>query len=444
MRTLSRRLISLVLLFGLMMGGISVKPVQADRAIAFTVNSFVDANDYAINSVCSVGSANAGDCTLRAAIDEANWNGDTADIVINLPAGNYDLTIPPTGINDITSGDLNFNRTNPGYTISLVGIDAEPAVIDAQQLDRVINISLDVNVSLENVIIKGGLLSWTGTAEYPDGAGILNYGKLVLNDVIIEENEARCGQTSCVMYIVGGGIYNLGDVYMTDSIIRNNTSVAGSAIFSSTSEDGYFFLKNSTISGNHSTQGGTIINYAKLQIRNSTIAGNTADEASIVGILNYETLILESSTIVNAGITSSIYNAGTGSVTIQDTVLKNITSPGSYNCNNDGTWTSNGYNVFSDNTCPATGTGDLVNTDPLLGALGLWGGTTMTMPLQTGSPAKNHRPSNCMTIPESPAVPPLPLTIDQRYYTRSDGLCDTGAFEGTLDIRTVFLPLMFR
>ena len=444
MRTLSRRLISQVFLFGLLLGCIGVQPVKADRAITFTVNNFTDANDFAINSVCSVGSVNEGYCTLRAAIDEANWNGDFSDIVINLPAGNYDLTIPPTGTNDIKSGDLNFSRPNPGYTISLVGVDIEPAVIDAQQLDRVMRISANVNVSLENVVIKGGLLSWTGTTDYPDGAGILNYGNLSLNRVIIEDNEAECGQASCSFYIAGGGILNDGNVYMTDSVIRNNTSVAASAIFTTTAGGGYFFIKNSTISGNNSTQAGTIINYATLHIRNSTIAENTAGGPYIVGILNYETLILESSTIVNAGIMSSVYNAGTGSVTIQDTILKSISTPGGYNCYNDGTWTSNGYNVFSDGTCPATGTGDLSNTDPLLGSLGAWGGSTMTMPLLPGSPALNHRTGYCMTIPESPAVPPMPLTVDQRYYLRIDGSCDSGAFEDSANVNSVFLPVIFR
>ena len=50
-----------------------------------------------------------------------------------------------------------------------------------------------------------------------------------------------------------------------------------------------------------------------------------------------------------------------------------------------------GYNIFSDDTCPATGTGDLINTDPLLGELGWWGGPTMTLPLLYGSPAIDHR-----------------------------------------------------
>jgi len=69
----------------------------------------------------------------------------------------------------------------------------------------------------------------------------------------------------------------------------------------------------------------------------------------------------------------------------------------------------------------------------------------MTMPLQTGSPAKDNRPGNCTKIPESAVLPPNEvLTEDQRHYPRSDGNCDTGAFEGVMDIRTVFLSIIFR
>jgi hypothetical protein len=127
-------------------------------------------------------------------------------------------------------------------------------------------------------------------------------------------------------------------------------------------------------------------------------------------------------------------------VRIKDSILQNDGAPGSGNCENSGTWNSDGYNIYSDDSCPSIGTGDLVNSDALLGPLGDWGGTTLTMPLQTGSPARDHRPGVCMTIPESPTLPPMPLTEDQRHYERSDASCDTGAFE----VLKVYLPLIIK
>jgi len=151
-------------------------------------------------------------------------------------------------------------------------------------------------------------------------------------------------------------------------------------------------------------------------------------------------LVLESTTVTNAGRSSSIYNYVSGSVRVKDSILQNDGAPGSGNCEDSGTWNSDGYNIYSDDSCPSTGTGDLVNTDARLGTLGDWGGPTLTLPLLTDSPARDHRPGVCMTIPEGPTLPPTPLTEDQRHFARSDGSCDTGAFE----VLKVYLPLIIK
>lgn len=428
----------------LIIGSAGITPVKADPTLTFNVNSFADANDFATNSVCSVGAATGGPCTLRAAIAEANGNVQYENIIITLPAGTYDLTLPPVLPNDIQSGDLNIISPSDVFSISLIGTSAQPAVINANQLDRVFNIGMNTRVNLTNIVIRSGLLSWTGTVDALDGAGILNnHGTVFLDTVIVEDNEARCGQETCEFYIAGGGILNLGTMVITDSTIRNNSSESVSAIFN-TGTGGYMFIENSTISGNQSSKAFTMVNYAYLHIRNSTISGNTAGSAYVAGIANYDELVIEETTIANAGSASSIYSEVGASVTIQNSILYNIPTASGGNCYNYGTWTSNGYNIFSDNSCPATGTGDLSNTDPLLGTLGYWGGPTMTMPLQTGSPARNHRPGNCTTIPSSAILPPETLTIDQRHYARADGLCDSGAFEGILNVSNIFLPILFR
>jgi len=433
--------LSMIVLFVLSaLGGAVIQPARARTSAVFDVDSTADLNDDILNSVCSVGASHGGPCTLRGAIAEANAIAASMDVTINIPAGTYDLTIPPVSMNDITSGDLDFPVPNPTYTIRLVGTSAQPTVIDANQLDRVFDIGLDVNIQMENIVIKGGLLSWTGTSDYADGAGILNYGNLQLTEVVIEENEARCGQATCVFNISGGGIMNSGTMAIVDSTIRNNESVAASAIAHAGS--GMMFIKNSSIYGNQA-EAFVIDSYAKLHIRNSTISGNTAAPAYIAGIRNNHTLIVESSTFANPGRISSIYNTSGSEVTIHDSILRNTPVGGSDNCFNSGTWNSGGYNIYSDNTCPATGAGDYVNTDPMLGSLGYWGGLTMTMPLQTGSPALDNRPGNCINIPENPVVPVI-LEEDQRHYPRSDGACDTGAFEGYLDGSLIFLPIIFR
>ena len=80
----------------------------------------------------------------------------------------------------------------------------------------------------------------------------------------------------------------------------------------------------------------------------------------------------------------------------------------------------------------------MIDTDPLLGELGWWGGPTMTLPLLYDSPAIDHRDGICVISFI------YPLSVDQRYYPREDAHCDTGAFEGFIYPVKVFLPLINR
>jgi hypothetical protein len=93
---------------------------------------------------------------------------------------------------------------------------------------------------------------------------------------------------------------------------------------------------------------------------------------------------------------------------------------------------SNGYIMSSDGTCNFSSSGDLNNTDPLLGSLQPNGGPTQTIPLLTGSPAIDAgNPSGC-----TDGKGKL-LTTDQRGMPRPDKEdktgCDMGAYEKQSD-----------
>lgn len=439
-----RRFISSALLVFLFVGVVRALPVKAEPAEwTFLVDSFEDINDTALNTSCHVGNPdpNIGPCTLRAAIAEANAICDTFDITIYIPEGFYRLQIPPDTDDDIRSGDLNFPTANPDLKIKLIGTGSKPSIIDANQLDRVFRIHSDVNLEMENIHIRSGMLSLT--SDVLGGAGILNHGNLLLKRVTIEENIARCGLPSCTFTADGGGILNYGRVYMQDSTIFDNVADWGSAIFTA-GPTGYFFMKNSTIYGNYASGSATITNHAFLHIRNSTITANTAPVGYETGIRNWDTLIVESSTIANSGPNSSIINHSGAKVTIHDSILKNMSGGGDNNCRSDSgsIWESLGYNLYSDDSCPTSGVGDLSNADPKLWVLGNYGGPTKTIPLIAGSPSQNHRPGVCTNISEFAAVPPYTLTEDQRHAERTDNACDTGAYEGVITLRSIFLPLI--
>lgn len=426
---------SLILIFGFLLSFVPPDWAAAETNITFTVNTTDDGADFATNGKCSVGSINAGPCSVRAAVSEVYWNLPYGDMVINIPSGEYILTIPPDLTNDVHSGDLNIPSTSSTYSITINGVGEEPAVIDANGLDRVFDIGSGVNIVFNNVVIKGGYLSVT--EENIHGAGIKNYGNLTLNHVVIKDNLLECGLPSCAFWIYGGGIYTSGGtVNISGSSIQHNTSPNSSAIYNTT---GTLNLDHSDVTNNISTDAFTIHNSGYLYIRNSTIAGNTSTNFS--GIENYGTLSIESSTLANSGILGAIGHFF-GSVSISDSILMAVpnTTGTSYNCflSGDPEWVSIGHNIFSDDTCPGTGTGDLVITDPKLGELGDWGGPTLTIPLLKGSPAIDHRDGVC------PSITGAFLVDDQRYFPRNDGKCDTGAFERFVYEEQIFLPLILK
>jgi hypothetical protein len=101
-------------------------------------------------------------------------------------------------------------------------------------------------------------------------------------------------------------------------------------------------------------------------INNSTLSGNSANGFSGGGIYNYSVVYLQQ------------WHGDAPEQPCRE-------SPSGGNCY--GTTTSNRYNVSSDGTCNFTDTGDLKNTNPLLGPLQYNGGPTQTMALLAGSPA---------------------------------------------------------
>ena len=113
-------------------------------------------------------------------------------------------------------------------------------------------------------------------------------------------------------------------------------------------------------------------------------------------------------------------------------VLQNsiVASNGGSDC--QGTMTSKGYNLSSDDSCSFNAPGDLNNTDPNLWPLQDNGGPTQTMAPLAGSPAiDTGNPDGCTDGHHDL------LKTDQRGMPRPDtedsGGCDRGAYESQSD-----------
>lgn len=393
----------LIAIFSALVGG-ALAPLQAQAAV-FNVTKTADTND----GVCNA------DCSLREAIVAAN--ALPGPHTINVPAGTYTLTIAGAGEQDAATGDLDINEN-----ITITGASAATTIINGGGIDRVFDIDPNDNsptVTLQNLTITNGSVSG------PGGGAYVNLSRC---PIVTITNIAITGNTAAF----GGGVANegCGSLTITSSTISGNTTSGdGGGIFASNS---ITTITSSTISGNTASNGGGVsfdssLSSGNLQILNSTISGNSA--ASFGGGIfnaNYGSttpLLLSYSTIANN-------NAATGggiygdlifilqilesNTAFESTIVAN--NPTGGNCAGAGIRTSNGNNLDSANTCGFASVGDLINTNPLLGALANNGGSTFTHALLTGSPAINA--GNNTGCPAT----------DQRGYYRS-GNCDIGAYE---------------
>ena len=412
---------------------LSQVPVSADGELIITVDSLEDLPDFVTNSACSANEIDGGPCTLRAAISEANWNIQDAPVTILVPPGLYMLDILPILPDDTHTGDLDITATTSTNQITIQSTEAGTLAYISTTgsfTDRILQVGWGAHVLIRDVKFAGAHLVLTGSGV--GGGAILNEGNLTLEGTDFMSNSVTCAQgANCSSYVIGGAILNNGSLYVSDSTFFSNSAERGFAIFNSGGAPNCqihhsLFMQNSGGVG-------TITNYSAMTIVNSTMSDNISTNAWLAGVVNdgVGQLRMQSCTLANQGNNSSLYNSGT--VFLNDNIfvapigLDNFYQAG-------GAWNSGGYNIFNDDSYPcALGSGDLLNTDPMLAGLGDYGGPTWTHSLPVDSPAVNHRPGKCETAL-------YVIEDDQRHQARSDGRCDTGANE----LGRTYLPFITR
>ena len=223
-----------------------------------------------------------------------------------------------------------------------------------------------------------------------------------------------------------GGIFSLFPLTLTNSTVSGNTAGTDfGGIHAATA----LTLTNSTVSGNTAGLGfGGVFAGGALTMTNSTVSGNSAGNGRGGGIGAVGAVTLTNSTIYgnNAAFSGGgVYgdNSWLGfSLTTSNSIIANNTGGDCFKTG--GTFTSNGYNIDSDNTCNLVAPGDLLYTDPILGPLANNGGPTMTRALLPGSPAIDA--GTCV------------IGTDQRGIARPQGaICDIGAYEAEQYFLTV-------
>ena len=122
--------------------------IDASSAATLAVNSSVDAVDVSPgDGICAT--ATAGQCSLRAALMEANAAPEFD--TISLPAGVYALTRMGRDEDAGASGDLDISSN-----LALVGAGPDVTIIDAQSVDRVLHVLSGATASALGVRLIGG------------------------------------------------------------------------------------------------------------------------------------------------------------------------------------------------------------------------------------------------------------------------------------------------
>ncbi len=287
-------------------------------AATYNVDSTIDAP--AVNPAVSCLDS-GGLCTLRGAVQAANTAGGAN--TIQLPPGDFELTIAPTGTSDASTGNLDVTSG----TLTVTGAGQTATTIDGNDLDRIFNVQFGASLALSDVTLQGGRpvpLSGLGLAPgvcpagglpaEGDGGAILSAGALTLTDDTLTQNSANgsggavdltgfgttvmvtgstvTSNTSCEPtsgfpseFNSGGGINNANGAALTiDSSTINDNQVLGQfgeggGVAEGVNVEDSIAITSSTLDGNHADLNGGGVGVeggGEIDLYRDTLAGNSA------------------------------------------------------------------------------------------------------------------------------------------------------------------------
>ncbi|MGN6521196.1 MAG: choice-of-anchor Q domain-containing protein [Dokdonella sp.] len=271
--------------------------------------------------------------------------------------------------------------------------------------------------------ISGNVATSSGSGTVGDGGGIFSYHDIFLGNSTVSGNSAAAGDG-------GGARALLGDATIVASTISGNIARRGGGIvqlyYASNAQS--FALLDSTVSGNSATDrvGGVLTNAGTIDVKNSTVAFNTAGTAT-----GSSTHYAPGFAVSDAGAYyTDINHYGFKVVTLQSSVFSN---------NAYGTPPTSaddlGVAHFSSiNLVPISGQANLVFATELLGLQNTM--TTGVCP-QLGPLRDNGGPTQTHALWwSSPAIDQgnntVPFAVDQRgapFARVSGAAADIGAYE---------------
>jgi hypothetical protein len=451
-----------------------VSSVSAASADSWTVNSTLDRVDLTPgDGICSTGFTIGGapECTLRAAVQEANARRFAIRRVhqIYLPAGVYLLTLPPNDIEEeqqrfgtatsalaVQTGDLDIN-----IDLGITGVGEGLTIIDGGSHDRVFDVwsQFPRIVGFQDLTVRRGATTGPGgcirhrggstqvnvydttvegcVSHNQVGGGMLSEGYTEIRNATFRNNSAARG----------AGFENGAVAFIWDSTFDHNTarpstfSLAEGGGISNISLHGsapWMVVRGTTISNNFANVGAGVLNRGSVRLINSTVSGNQGDgltllQAGSVAGRGTEGFDLLYTTVTNNQ-GNGLRRLLEGGVGIQHSIFAGNGTTFGANCEGGSGYAFGGYNLEDRNDCGFVGEGDVTGVDPLIGPLAANGGPTLTHALLPGSPAIDAG------LPRGRAAE----VRDQRGTPRPLGAStDIGAFEYGIDpaALTILVPI---
>ena len=195
--------------------GLALLSAADARALTFEVNGTGDQSDLTPNSSCDALPSPGIQCTLRAAIEEANATGGDDDITFNIPGTGVQTLTPATSYPAMTG-----KTTLNGYTQAGSAANTQPS---PKPLDTVLRIEIDgsgiasfghifrFNAGSTDSSVRGFVIrNTTGTAVFADsGVAVEVKGNFIGTDVTgatAEPNgETFFSQGGPSAGVIGGG-----------------------------------------------------------------------------------------------------------------------------------------------------------------------------------------------------------------------------------------------